>query len=307
MAGVTKIVGNYIKQLRQCFERPFSLCLSEESAAVWAARFKGKPHPFPRQRAADHCRGPGTSYHAMNVIEFICVVSPLDGGGLYALRAGRCGCDSLSLAGSRQRVKSLRSAVRLRLVFHTARQILSRSVFHSATTTHSLRSCSVSAPFPTPLPRARRTARLFLSLLTSLQSQTRQRKLLVSGLAVRGCGQFLRGRRHCPHSGRTSLQRTESALLRSLPRSHRSLPAKRPFRPPCLQSPLPDPLQTAPQPLRNSPCPGGRTLTPEALWPSATIPPSCKRRNNRCTPLEPHPVRRLPRPTALPARGFTPS
>ena len=91
----------------------------------------------------------------------------------FRSRAGRGGCDSLSLAGSRQRVKSLRSAVRLHLVFHTARQILSRSVFHSATTTHSLRSCSVSASFPTHLPRARRTARLFLSLLTSLQSQTR--------------------------------------------------------------------------------------------------------------------------------------
>ena len=33
----------------------------------------------------------------------------------------------------------------------------------------------------------------------------------------------------------------------------------------------------------------------------------CKRRKDRCTPLEPHPVRRLPRPTALPARVFSPS
>ena len=45
----------------------------------------------------------------------------------------------------------------------------------------------------------------------------------------------------------------------------------------------------------------GRTLTLEALWPSTAIPPSCKRRSDRCAPLEPHPVRRLPRPTALPA------
>ena len=45
----------------------------------------------------------------------------------------------------------------------------------------------------------------------------------------------------------------------------------------------------------------GPTLTPEALWPSSTIPPLCKRRNNRCTPLEPHSVRRLPRRTGLPA------
>ena len=45
----------------------------------------------------------------------------------------------------------------------------------------------------------------------------------------------------------------------------------------------------------------GPTLTPEALWPSTAIPPLCKRRKDRCTPLEPLPVRRLPRPTALPA------
>lgn len=63
--------------------------------------------------------------------------SPLDGGGLYALRAGRCGCDSLSLAGSRQRVKSLRSSVRLRLVIYTARSILSRRVFRCAPHTSS--------------------------------------------------------------------------------------------------------------------------------------------------------------------------
>ena len=45
----------------------------------------------------------------------------------------------------------------------------------------------------------------------------------------------------------------------------------------------------------------GPTLTPEPLWPSTAIPPSCKRRSDLSTPLEPHPVRRLPRPTALPA------
>ena len=33
----------------------------------------------------------------------------------------------------------------------------------------------------------------------------------------------------------------------------------------------------------------------------------CKRRSDHCTPLKPHSVRRLPRPTALPARDFTPS
>ena len=115
----------------------------------------------------------------MTVSAYVKVRSPLDGGGLYALRAGRCGCDSLSLTGSRQRVKSLRSAVRLRLVFMTARLILSRRVFHTA-----------DALFHTPLPRARRKARLFLPL--SLQSQTRKRKLFVSGHAIRRCGQFPR-------------------------------------------------------------------------------------------------------------------
>ena len=156
------------------------MCLSEESAAVGASRFKGKPRPFPHQRAADCFRSPSTSCHVWTIIGNFNVPTSLDGGGLYALRAGRCGCDSLSLAGSRQRVKSLRSAVRLRLVFHTARQILSRRVLHSASTTHPLRSCSVSAPFLTPLPRARSPARLFLSLLTSLQSQTRK-KVSLSG------------------------------------------------------------------------------------------------------------------------------
>ncbi len=63
---------------------------------------------------------------------------------------GRFGCDSLSSAGSRQRVKSLRSSVRLRLVINTARLILYRSVLHCA-----------DASFRTHLPRARRKARLF--------------------------------------------------------------------------------------------------------------------------------------------------
>ena len=39
----------------------------------------------------------------------------------------------------------------------------------------------------------------------------------------------------------------------------------------------------------------GPTLTPEVLWLSTAIPPSCKRRSELSTPLEPHPVRRLPR------------
>lgn len=91
------------------------MCLSEESAAV-----KKRPSSSPtrdpgRRRAADHRCGPGTFYNVWTIIGNFNVPTSLNGGGLYALRAGRCGCDSLSLAGSRQRVKSLRSSVRLRL------------------------------------------------------------------------------------------------------------------------------------------------------------------------------------------------
>lgn len=91
-----------------------------------------------------------------------CCNSPLQGGATPFPPSAGCGplswstsviqrCDSLSLAGSRQRVKSLRSAVWLRLVIITARAILSRRVSHSA-----------DAPFHTHLPRTRRSARLFL-------------------------------------------------------------------------------------------------------------------------------------------------
>ena len=81
------------------------------------------------------------------------------------------GCDSLSSAALQ--IKSQEPS--LRGIFYkppvspgggtSSSLILSRSVLHSA-----------NAPFRTHLPRARCTARLFLTL--SLQSQTRQRKLL---------------------------------------------------------------------------------------------------------------------------------
>ena len=106
------------------------MCLSEESAAVIKRPSSSTTRDPVRRRAADCFRSPSTSYHVWTIIGNINVPTSLDGGGLYALRAGRCGCDSLSLAGSRQRVKSLRSAVRLRLVIHTARSILSRRVLH---------------------------------------------------------------------------------------------------------------------------------------------------------------------------------
>jgi len=66
-------------------------------------------------------------------------------------------------------------------------------------------------------------------------------------------------RRDCPHSAPASLQRTDSATLRSFPRSHQSLPADSSFVADCFQSLLPLPLQTASLPLRCSPRVGGRT------------------------------------------------
>ena len=155
------------------------MCLSESSAAVGAARFKGKPRPFPRQRAADHSRGPGAFYHAMTVSANMDHNSPLVGGGLYALRAGRCGCDSLSLAGSRQRVKSLRSSVRLRLVFYTARLILSRRVFRCAPHTSSEGSQDSETVPSAAVP-------VTDSQVVSL------RDVFMSGHAIRRCGQFPR-------------------------------------------------------------------------------------------------------------------
>ena len=198
------------------------MCLSEESAAVGAARFKGKPRPFPRQRAADHSRGPGVFYHAMTVSANMDHNSPLVGGGLYALRAGRCGCDSLSLASSRQRVKSLRSSVRLRLVIHTARLILSGIDFGCAFV-KSFKGSQESetvpyaiAPF-TYSPEEVVSVRSRYSPLRSVPSL----------------------RRDCPHSARTSLQRTDSATLHGFPRSHLSLTADSSFLADCLQSLLP--------------------------------------------------------------------
>ena len=76
----------------------------------------------------------------------------------------------------------------------------------------------------------------------------------MSGNAIRHFGQLLRYRWYYPRSGRPSLQRIEPASLRSLPRSHQSLPAKSSYVTPCFQSLLPYPLQPASLPLRNSPC-----------------------------------------------------
>ena len=181
------------------------------------------------------------------------------------------GCDSLSSAALQ--IKSQEPS--LRGIFY----------YPPAPPKGDFKLLARSSPELTPamqspnLPSARSLARLFLSCppfvphygtpVTDSQCGI-PIGMFMSGHAIRGCGQFLRGRRHCLHSGRASLQRTESALLRSLPRSHPSLPADSSCVADCLQSPLPDPLQTAPPPLRNSPCPGGRTLPLQPEWHTAS-------------------------------------
>ena len=115
----------------------------------------------------------------MTVSAYVSVRSPLVGGGLYALRAGRCGCDSLSLAGSRQRVKSLRSSVRLRLDFYTARSILSRRVLHCVPHTFSEGS--------------QESETVLSAIATVTDSQVVSlRDVFMSDHAIRRCGQFPR-------------------------------------------------------------------------------------------------------------------
>ena len=156
--------------LRSCVYASYDhqrVCLSEESAAVKKRPSSSTTRDPVRRRAADHRCGPGTFYHAMNVSANMNDISPLDGGGLYALRAGRCGCDSLSLAGSRQRVKSLRSSVRLRLVL----LLLAGSSPEVCCTPLTLRSAHIFRGLAGKRDCSFRALRSFLT--TALQSQTR--------------------------------------------------------------------------------------------------------------------------------------
>ena len=161
------------------------------------------------------------------------VHTSLDGGGLYALRAGRCGCDSLSLAGSRQRVKSLRSAVRLRLVFYTARVILSGIDFGCAFV-KSFKGSQNSETVPSVhyvRPSLRHSSRRL-----AMRYPYRDCLCPARYPSLRSVPSL---RRDCPHSARSSLQRTDSAALHGCSRSHLSLPAKASFLSLCLQSHLP--------------------------------------------------------------------
>lgn len=105
-------------------------------------------------------------------------------------------------------------------------------------------------------------------------------------------------RRDCPHSGRSSLQRTDSAALRSLERSHQSPPADSSCVADCLQSPLPYPLQPAPLPLRPSPCSGGRTRPCERCCILPLFAGKCKLANTF--------IPRFNFLTALACRGLRP-
>ena len=230
-----------------CVVRPSFLVPVRRVRRCWSSPLQGEATPFSPSAGCGPLSWSITASHAMTVSAYVSVRSPLVGGGLYALRAGRCGCDSLSLAGSRQRVKSLRSSVRLRLVIHTARSILSRRVFHSASTTHPLRSCSVSAPFPTHLPRARSPARLFLTCTPFVPHYgtpvaDSQCGIPIGIVYVRLRYSPFRSvpslRRDCPYSARSSLQRTDSAALHGFPRSHLSLPADSSCVADCFQSHL---------------------------------------------------------------------
>ena len=153
-------------------------CLSEESAAVKERSSSGTTRDPVRRRAADHRCGPGTFYHVWTIIGNFNVPTSLDGGGLYALRAGRCGCDSLSLASSRQRVKSLRSSVRLRL----GHILLARSSPEVCYTPLTLRSAHIFRGL------AEQRDCDFRSYVRSSHRRSSRRlakrKILVSGLAI---------------------------------------------------------------------------------------------------------------------------
>ena len=183
---------------------------------------QGEATPFSPSAGCGPLSWSITASHAMTVSAYVSVRSPLVGGGLYALRAGRCGCDSLSLAGSRQRVKSLRSSVRLRLVIHTARLILSGIDFGCAFV-KSFKGSQESETVPSAVATVTDSPEEVVSV-RSRYSPLRSVPSL---------------RRDCPHSARTSLQRTDSATLHGFQRSHLSLPADSSCVADCLQSHLP--------------------------------------------------------------------
>ena len=183
------------------------------------------------------------------------------------------GCDSLSSAALQ--IKSQEPSLRGKVYYPPespkgGQNLLARS---------SPEVCS--AALHTHLPRARRSARLFLPCTPFVPHYgtpvTDSPRGIPIGMNVSGL--------YAP-----------GVFLDFVPGHVVSAESAEPFGLVILAGSNPAPLHF----IKEHPS-AGPTLTPEALWPSTAIPPSCKRRKDRCTPLEPHPVRRLPRPTALPA------
>ena len=232
----------------------------------WSSPLQGEATPFSPSAGCGPLSWSITASHAMTVSAYMRVRSPLDGGGLYALRAGRCGCDSLSLAGSRQRVKSLRSSVRLRLVFYTARSILSGIDFGCA---------------------------FVKSFTGSQESET-----VPSVHSVRPSLRHSSHRLAMRYPYRDGYVRSRYSVLRScirvpsswFPRSRRSLksPSSEPLQP--LQ------LHTQHQLVRAAGLP-----RPNVVAVSTHIHMKCKWRSDPHHSHQPHPVRHLPRRTGLPA------
>ena len=73
------------------------------------------------------------------------------------------------------------------------------------------------------------------------------------------------------------------------------------------RSPSPDPLQSLRLHLQHQLARAAGLSRSGRVTVCGHTRRKCKRRSDLSTTLEPHPVRRLPRPTALPARCFTPS
>ena len=197
------------------------------------------------------------------------------------------GCDSLSSAALQ--IKSQEPSLRGNIYQPpvspgggiSSSLILSRRVFHSASTTHSLRSCCVSAPFLTHLSRTRCHARLFLPCTPFVPHYG-------TPVADSQCG--------IPIGMNVSGLDAPWMFLDFVPSHGVSAESAEPFGLVILAGSNPVPLHF----IKEHPS-AGPTLTPEALWPCTAIPPLCKRRKDRCTPPEPHHVRRLPRRTGLPA------
>ena len=180
-----------------------------------------------------------------------------------------------------------------------ARQILSRRVLHFASTTHPLQVCSDSTSL-TLVSVSTGFSLLFrvrsIPHTSSEGSQPSETVPFAPVFVPHIVAPVTDSPRGIPIGMNVSGLYAPGVFLDSVPGHVVSAESAEPFGLVILAGSNPVPLHF----IKEHPS-AGPTLTPEALWPSAAIPPSCKRRSDLSTPLEPHPVRRLPRPTALPA------